>query len=438
MILERIAARLINTPLLITPEYGAVVTTALADRLGVEPMVGQNIVDSYKRPNIFDSFNERTGIMTVPVVGGLVHRGDNVDALSGMQSYTALHNKLSALFADDKTRGVLIDGDTGGGEAAGLAELAEWLPQASAQAGKPVWWLANTVTGSAAYWLASAADRFYAAPQSRVGSIGVYVQHTDMSKAVERRGLVVSFIYAGKHKVDGNPFGPLPDEVRASIQERVDQLYSEFVGAVATNRGLDEAKVRETQARVYGPQDAYDLGLVDGVGGLGDVLAAFADHLKRPFVGYSSQGDHMTTKLIYGQDDLDRARTEASAEATAAITAITSKLDAATADRKALLEAFSALAPGNPRVEVFVEALNDGASVALASKVAGRVELPKTTEQPHSATQADVDRLLRQHAPNISDNGGNASETDPKAARLAELQGSMKAFNTSKGYTPAH
>ncbi len=146
----------------------------------------------------------------------------------------------------------------------------------------------------------------------------------------------------------------------------------------------------------------------------------------------------MTTKLIYGQDDLDRARTEASAEATAAITAITSKLDTATADRKALLEAFSALAPGNPRVEVFVEALNDGASVALASKVAGRVELPKTTEQPHSATQADVDRLLRQHAPNISDNGGNASETDPKAARLAELQGSMKAFNTSKGYTPAH
>ncbi|MDR6304670.1 signal peptide peptidase SppA [Nitrobacter vulgaris] len=225
----------------------------------------------------------------MPVVGGLVHRGDGPEALSGLQSYTSLHNKLQEVFADDVTRGILIDGDTGGGEAAGLEELATWLPKASAQAGKPVWWVANTVTGSAAYWLASAADRVYAAPNSRVGSIGVYVQHVDMSKAVEKRGLVVSFIYAGERKLDGNPFGPLPDDVRASIQTGVDRLYGEFVSAVATNRKLDEKIVRGTQARVYGPEDAYELGLVDGVGGLGAVLTAFSEHLNRPFVGY--QGD---------------------------------------------------------------------------------------------------------------------------------------------------
>lgn len=289
MTLHHIATRLMNTPLLITPEYGSVVTTVLADRLGVQPLVADDIVKSYVRPNNRNTFDKRSGILTMPVVGGLVHRGDGPEALSGLQSYTSLHNKLQEVFADDVTRGILIDGDTGGGEAAGLEELATWLPKASAQAGKPVWWVANTVTGSAAYWLASAADRVYAAPNSRVGSIGVYVQHVDMSKAVEKRGLVVSFIYAGERKLDGNPFGPLPDDVRASIQTGVDRLYGEFVSAVATNRKLDEKIVRGTQARVYGPEDAYELGLVDGVGGLGAVLTAFSEHLNRPFVGY--QGD---------------------------------------------------------------------------------------------------------------------------------------------------
>jgi ClpP class serine protease len=171
------------------------------------------------------------------------------------------------------------------------------------------------VTGSAAYWLASSADRMYAAPNSRVGSIGVYVQHVDMSKAVEKRGMVVSFIYAGDHKIDGNPFGPLPDDVRASIQSSVDKLYGDFVSAVASNRKLDEEVVRDTQARVYGPEEAYELGLVDGVGGLGSVLPAFTEHLNRPFVGYTSHGDSMTKELIYDQGALDRARAEGVATA---------------------------------------------------------------------------------------------------------------------------
>jgi signal peptide peptidase SppA len=231
--------------------------------------------------------NVQNGVVTLPIVGGLVHRGGELEAMSGLQSYTALHGKLSALFANPDVRGILLDIDSGGGEAAGLAELVNWLPRASRQAGKPVWGIANTSAGSAAYWLASATDRLFATPHSRVGSIGVYVQHVDMSRQVAKKGLVVSFVYAGDHKLDGNPFGPLPDSVRASIQASVDQLYGDFVSAVAHNREIDEQAVRGTQARVYGPEDAHAIGLVDGIGGLGSVLAAFAEHLRRPQVGYT-------------------------------------------------------------------------------------------------------------------------------------------------------
>ena len=284
--LSHLATRLFNVPLLITPEYGSVITSVLADRVGVRPIVADDVMKSYMRPNSATVLDERTGIVTLPIVGGMIHRGGELEAASGLQSYTRLHNQLEALFANDAVRGILLDIDSGGGEAFGLAELVDWLPKASKQAGKPVWGIANASAGSAAYWLASATERLFAAQHSLVGSIGVYVQHVDTSKAVAKRGLVFSFVYAGEHKIDGNPFQPLPDSVRASIQSRVDSWYNDFVNAVATNRALDEKTVRDTQAKVYGPEEALDIGLIDGIGGLGTVLAAFAEHLRRPQVGY--------------------------------------------------------------------------------------------------------------------------------------------------------
>lgn len=439
-----LAARVFNTPLLITPEYGQVVTTVLADKLDVQPLVADDVLKRYERPNVRSHFDARSGIVTMPVVGGLVHRGDGPDALSGLQSYTSLHNRFEALFADSVTRGVLVDVDSGGGEAAGLQELAEWLPKASKQAGKPVWVVANTVAGSAAYWFAAAAtresSRFYAAHGSYVGSIGVYVQHVDMSKAVEKRGLVVSFIYAGDHKIDGHPFGPLPDSVRASMQDRVDKLYGDFVEAVASNRKLDSKIVRDTQARVYRPDEAYELGLIDGIGGLGAVHTAFAEHLNRPFVGYSS-GDKMSKELIYDQAALDGAKAAGiaagKAEVANTVTELQGKLNAAGEDRKALLAAFAEIGAGNPKVEVFVEALNEGGSVALAAKMAAKFETPKV-EAPKAnktRTDADVDKIMSAHAPNVSDDGGEVDPQDAKAKRLAEINGSAKSFNKSKGYT---
>ena len=284
--LTHLATRLFNVPLLITPEYGSVITSVLADRIGVRPIVAGDVVQSYVRPNSETLLDERTGIVTLPIVGGMIHRGGELEAASGLQSYTSLHNRLESLFANDAVRGILLDIDSGGGEAFGLAELVDWLPKASKQAGKPVWGIANATAGSAAYWLASATDRLFAAHHSRVGSIGVYVQHVDMSKAVAKRGLVVSFIYAGDHKIDGNPFQPLPESVRASVQSSVDSLYADFVAVVANNRELDEKIVRATQAKLYGPEDAQAIGLVDGIGGLGSVLRVFADYLRRPQVGY--------------------------------------------------------------------------------------------------------------------------------------------------------
>jgi signal peptide peptidase SppA len=306
------------------------------------------------------------------------------------------------------------------------------MTDAQKASGKPIWTVINTTGGSAAYWLASASSRILATKGSRAGSVGVYVQHNDVSKMLEKRGVVTSFIYAGKHKVDGNPFEALSADTRSSIQAGVNALYTEFVETIAQNRSLDEATVRNTEAGVFGPEQAYDIGLVDGIGGYGDALASFTEHLNRPIVGYSKSGDTMT-KLIYDQDALDRARAEGVASATvesnAKLADMTAKYNAAVTFGATVSASMAALAPGNAKVEIFAKALAGGATVALANDMAGLVAEPApaaavTVVAPKTPTAAAVDALMQAAAPGVLAEGG-AEITDPRAKRMAEIAANL-------------
>ncbi len=275
--LLHLRSRVIGAPLLLAPEAAGVIATALADRFDIPPIAASATVERYRRPARSPTFDKASGIAVLPVVGSMVHRGEGIDALSGIVSYTALQNDLGALIDNPAVRGIILDIDSGGGEAAGLYELGEFVRQARLE--KPVWAIANTVAASAAYWLASSADRVIAAPQSTIGSIGVVVLHQDAAKLMEKRGIVSTFVFAGKHKVDGNPFEPLPSDVRDAIQGRVDLLYSDFVDTVAQNRRISAKVVRDTEAAIFSPEQAIELGLVDGIGTLAVAIATMRSML---------------------------------------------------------------------------------------------------------------------------------------------------------------
>lgn len=135
---------------------------------------------------------------------------------------------------------------------------------------------------SAAYAVASVAKELTVSRTGGVGSIGVVTQHVDMSAALESAGYKIRFIHAGKHKVDGNAYQPLPDDVRARIQARIDESYSVFCATVARNRGLDEKAVRKTEALCFTATSAVSEGLADKIGPLDDAIAAFAADLSAP------------------------------------------------------------------------------------------------------------------------------------------------------------
>ena len=118
-----------------------------------------------------------------------------------------------------------------------------------------------------------------AAPSAQVGSIGVVMMHMSIEKALKEFGVKVTYIYAGKHKVDGNPFEDLTDDAKAAFQESVKRSYDSFVSLVSRNRGMDASAVRKTEAAVFDAEEAQSLGLIDAVMPARAALAEFAAEL---------------------------------------------------------------------------------------------------------------------------------------------------------------
>jgi ClpP class serine protease len=99
------------------------------------------------------------GIAVVPVLGPLLTRGDWLTALLGATDYGALGRTLEAAFADPSARAVLLELDSPGGEVGGLFDLVDRLGALRENSGKPLWAVAGEAALSAAYAIASAADR---------------------------------------------------------------------------------------------------------------------------------------------------------------------------------------------------------------------------------------------------------------------------------------
>lgn len=211
-------------------------------------------------------------VAVIPIRGTIgQHRGDY-----WADTYTdSLMSQIAQMQAAPSVGSIVLDIDSPGGIVYGTPELARSMRDIRAAGGKPIYAVANSQAFSAAYFIASAASKVFVTPSGKVGSIGVWNMHIDQSKMLEEAGLTVSTVSAGKHKLEGSPFGPLEDEARAEMQRSVDSYYDDFLGAVAAGRGVSKATVRETfgEGRMVEAERAKNLGMVDGVATLNEVLA---------------------------------------------------------------------------------------------------------------------------------------------------------------------
>jgi signal peptide peptidase SppA len=213
------------------------------------------------------------GIAILDISGVLANEPSLFEAIFfGATAYGQILDEAEQAAADPEVRGILLRINSPGGDSDNTFETAAALVAIGRQ--KRLWAVADNSTFSAAYLVASAAERIYV-PEftGGVGSIGVYAEHVDWSEYNRQLGVKVTYIAEGEGKTDGNPNEPLPDSARATLEAEVARLYGLFVAAVATRRHLTEAAVRSLGAALkYGP-DAVAAGLADRTGTFRDALA---------------------------------------------------------------------------------------------------------------------------------------------------------------------
>lgn len=273
MPLIHLASRLFGTPLLIARPKLDVILSVLGPRLGL-PDTQTNVA----LPPTRTAKPIQPGMAVIPVYGTLVKRTLGLEAASGLTSYAQIADDIDAALKDPAVDGILLDIDSPGGEASGVFELAEHIRKASET--KPVWAHANDSAFSAAYAIASAANRITLSKTAGVGSIGVIALHVDQSQHDAKEGLTYTAIYAGSHKNDLSPHQPLTESAHDALQSEVDRLYGMFVSQVAEMRSLDPKKVIGTEAGLFFGDNAIEVGLADDVGTFEQTLAAFAETLK--------------------------------------------------------------------------------------------------------------------------------------------------------------
>ena len=294
----QIAQRVLNTPLMVDPAKALAFLTGLGPRItGREITVEGIAVDPEDkataalpaRASLFgDGITNRQaqggnlpfmvvdGIAVIEIAGTLVHRGAWIGQSSGLTSYEGIAAQLSAALADPAIRGIALDIDSFGGEVAGAFDLADRIR--AARALKPIHAFVADHALSAGYALASQADRIILPRTGAVGSIGVLAMHSDMSGALDQKGIAVTLIHAGARKIDANPYQPLPEAVRTRIAGELEDLRQLFAETVAEGRGtrLDTLRALGTEAAVFRGEAAVFAGLADEVADPVTAFRAFA------------------------------------------------------------------------------------------------------------------------------------------------------------------
>lgn len=275
---HHLAQRLFNRPLAILPDKAEVVMAALADRLGIAHLLrtdGTTVVvapsaladsDGYgavRRDGRDSGYDMLGDIAVIGIEGTLVQKSGTLRPWSGMTGYDGIRQSFLTAVNDPAVRAVVLDIDSPGGEVAGCFDLVDTIYEA--RGSKPIWAILNESAYSAAYAIASAADRITVPRTGGAGSIGVIAMHVDWSEALGKAGLKVTFITYGDRKADGAAEQPLSAEARDHIQGQIDEMGDLFVQTVARNRNLSADAVRETQAATFLGPDALRLRLVDAV-----------------------------------------------------------------------------------------------------------------------------------------------------------------------------
>jgi protease IV len=179
----------------------------------------------------------------------------------------ALRERLDRISSDSRVRGVALRiKDIEAGWAA-LEEARGELLAFREAGGRVVAYLQDPVD-TRSYYLACAADEVLVAPLVTVGVTGVRTRVSFFKDALDRLGVGAEVVAVSPYKSAGEPYtrNDFSPEAREQAQRLLNDRFEEVVRAMVEARGLTAEEARDAiDGAPYGPREALDAGLVDGV-----------------------------------------------------------------------------------------------------------------------------------------------------------------------------
>ncbi len=225
------------------------------------PLVGNSGTNSSPWTDMLD-YGDKVGV--VPLEGTIATCDETLKQLRKFRKKRSV-------------KAIVIRINSPGGAVAPAQEIYREIEKVRKE--KPVVASMETVAASAAYYIASNTDQIVCSQGTLTGSIGVIMFLPDVQKVIERVGVSMSVIKAGKFKDIGSMFRSPTEEERNILETFAAEIHEQFINDVAQGR---KGKITKDQLRAIADgrfltgEKAKELGLVDTIGNFYDAVSIAA------------------------------------------------------------------------------------------------------------------------------------------------------------------
>jgi len=199
----------------------------------------------------FHAFGEKIGV--VDLDGVIIDPNEVVD-------------QLRRFADDDSIKAIIIHVNSPGGGVAASEEIYREVKRIRDQKKKRIVSSIQTVGASGAYYISSGTNKIYADSGSVVGSIGVIAEWVNYGDLMRWAKLKPEILKVGEFKDTGDPTRELTPAERAYMQGLIDNMYGQFVQAVADGRHAKVSDIKPiADGRVWTGEQALGMHLIDQV-----------------------------------------------------------------------------------------------------------------------------------------------------------------------------
>jgi protease IV len=204
---------------------------------------------------------------------GFSDRVQVVDVEGELVQSRPILEQLKRYEDSNSVKAILLNVDSPGGGVAVSQEIYTEIKRLREKKDKIVVAYLSSTGASGAYYISCAANKIVANPGTIVGSIGVIAEWVNYADLLEWAKLKNIVFKTGEFKDTGSPTRPITDNEKKYFQGLIDDMYVQFVEAVAAGRKLDLQEVRAmADGRVFTGRAAKERKLIDETGNFQDAV----------------------------------------------------------------------------------------------------------------------------------------------------------------------